>query len=340
MLKKVCELSDFKLLDEGSGSFSGYGSTFGTVDRAGEFVTKGAFLKSLPAFKENGFIAVGHDWDGLPVATISEAYEDAKGLFIKCDFHTTDEAQQARKWAQERMARGKSVGLSIGYSVKDSEPTKSGLALKEIELFEVSLVTVPCNPAANATSVKAAPETKAQYLGAYAEGDATWAALQALTNGLCWNGIEPALFDMSRPKEERLADVDAALSEFHQIAMTILTALLPESDAQKAASLAEFKALWPAPDVAEAPAAKADEQLTTLLADAQRCQERQAEIAALRAKEGRPLSQDRRQKLAELASALTALAAPPATSPLVKETAEALLSHYAEKQRRRQPATT
>src|ERR1051326_5484635 len=121
MLKKTCELADFKLLDEGIGSFQGYASAFGVVDRAGEIVVKGAFAKSLDRFKQDGFIAVGHEWQNLPVATVAEAYEDAKGLFIKCDFHSTPEAQAARTVVKERLDRGKSVGLSIGYSVVEAE---------------------------------------------------------------------------------------------------------------------------------------------------------------------------------------------------------------------------
>ena len=136
MLRKTCTLADFKMTEEGSGSFSGYASTHSNKDLAGEIVCKGAFDKHLEKFLVEGFGAVGHDWQGLPVATPKAAREDAKGLFTEFDFHSTEEAQKARTYVRERLERGKSVGLSIGYTVKDQERTKEALLLKEIELLD------------------------------------------------------------------------------------------------------------------------------------------------------------------------------------------------------------
>lgn len=168
MLKKTCDIADLKLYEEedGSGYFTGYGSTFGNFDRVKEAVVKGAFKNTLDSFKQDGFIAVGHDWGALPVATVGEAYEDDKGLFIKGEFHSTPEAQAARAVVKERLERGKSVGLSIGYDVKDQEHTRNGTLLKELELFEVSIVTVPCNALANATGVKALQALSVEDFGA------------------------------------------------------------------------------------------------------------------------------------------------------------------------------
>jgi hypothetical protein len=126
--------------------------------------------------------------------------------------------------------------------------------------------------------------------------------------------------------------------------------LEPAFDEHKAACLGVYKALCAKPAMkeaalaalkefaADAPAAKADEQLTALLADAERCIARQAEIAGLRAKDGRPLSEAKRRKLTALRDAIDAIAAPPQPSALAKETAEALLEHYRTKQQRREAA--
>lgn len=157
MLSRVCPDAQFKLYeDTQSGGFSGYASTFGNYDRVGEAVAPGAF-SNLDDFVKSGFIAVGHDWEDLPVATITEAKTDAYGLWIRADFHSTDCAQEARMVLAERLARGKFCGLSIGYEVMGSEQTQDGRLLTDLTLYEVSLVTVPANPLAGVSAAKHAP---------------------------------------------------------------------------------------------------------------------------------------------------------------------------------------
>jgi len=340
MLRKACLQADFKLDDDGPGSFSGYASTFNDKDRAGEIVVKGAFKKSLEAFKRDGFIAVGHDWDGLPVATLEDAYEDEKGLFIKCVYHSTPEAQAARTVAKERKERGKSVGLSIGYSVKDSEPTSKGLLLKEIELFEVSLVTVPCNPNANATRAKSL-ETKGEALGLGVECGMALAACYEGTNALWW-AIQDALYFTDGSKDDRLGLVDAALKEFHGLVLTTLSALYPEDlpEDAKQAVIAEMKRLWPQPtDTADLPARTAfEKQLSEALAAVEACTARAGEIADLREKDGRTLSVERREQFATMQARLADLAekTKPAADPALAQSA--LIEHLRRKQARREAA--
>lgn len=163
MERKYCEAAQFKLLDGDSGGFTGYGSTFGNFDRSDEAVAKGAFADTLPNFKRDGFIAIGHDWSGLPVATVKDAVEDDYGLLFTAEFHSTPAAQDARRVVAERLERGKSVGLSIGYSVKDSAPVKGGIELRAVDLYEVSIVTVPCNPRAMMTGAKGEGYTFADH---------------------------------------------------------------------------------------------------------------------------------------------------------------------------------
>lgn len=140
-----------------AGDLQGYASTFANWDDVRERPVKGAFMPHLAAFLKDGFIAIGHDWHGLPVATPREAYEDEHGLFLAADFHTTELAQAARTTVKERLERGKTVKLSIGYQVLLDEYTQEGRLLKEIKLFEVSIVTVPANNRADVLSAKRLP---------------------------------------------------------------------------------------------------------------------------------------------------------------------------------------
>lgn len=157
MLEYKLLTPQFKMSEDGFGSLKGYASTFSNWDSVKERPVRGAFTPHLSDFLKDGFIAVGHDWAALPIGTPTEAYEDDIGLMLGVDFHSTPMAQTARTVAAERMARGKSVKLSIGYEVLQDEYVEEGRLLKEIKLYEVSLVTVPANPLASVTGVKGFP---------------------------------------------------------------------------------------------------------------------------------------------------------------------------------------
>ena len=215
--------------DNKNGRIEGYASTYSNFDRQGERVVKGAFGKSIPDFKTNGFIAIGHDWDSLPVATVTEAFEDDHGLFLSADFHSTALAQEARTIAQERLERGKSVSFSIGYEVLADEFVDEGRLLKEVKLFEVSLVNVPANPLATVTGVKTLLESS---MSIDAHSDVVEAAIQGYVKRL-------GNYQKARVKEGRvlsganrtklsalhtsLADVMAAIEE-------LLAATEPKAD--------------------------------------------------------------------------------------------------------------
>lgn len=153
---KTLGLSDATFADDGPGSFTGYASLWGIKDSQGDIVVKGAYTRTLNQFVERGFIAWGHNWDE-PVATIREAREDAKGLFLDAEFHSDPASQTARTRTLERVERGKFMGLSIGYAVAEggSERTKDARLLTDLTLYETSLVTVPALAPAGVTSAKA-----------------------------------------------------------------------------------------------------------------------------------------------------------------------------------------
>jgi len=186
MQSKTCtaDKAQFKLYDDSpNGGFSGYASTYGNYDRVNEAVANGAF-KNLDDFVKSGFIAVGHDWSALPIATIAEAKSDEYGLWIKADFHSTPAAQEARQVLKERVERGKFAGLSIGYEINDSEPTDKGRILKDLTLYETSLVTVPANSLAGVTSAKNVKDTAHAAMSLDDHTEAALAAAKGLVERL------------------------------------------------------------------------------------------------------------------------------------------------------------
>src|SRR5690349_18102520 len=101
MYHKELPAAQLKIHAGGMGTLEGYASTWEPFDRVGEKPVRGAFAASLPAFVQEGFLAYGHDWKALPVATVKEAYEDHHGLYFVADFHSIPFAQDVRKTIQE-----------------------------------------------------------------------------------------------------------------------------------------------------------------------------------------------------------------------------------------------
>lgn len=145
---------EFKAFGEtsGAGAFEGVASVFGNVDRQGDIIVKGAF-RNLDAFVRDGFIASAHDWSE-PIGIIDKAFETSEGLVVSGRFHSTKRAQETRAIVNERLADGKSVAMSIGFQINDQDFKDGIRTLSDVELFEVSIVTVPANPLARMTAVK------------------------------------------------------------------------------------------------------------------------------------------------------------------------------------------
>ena len=164
----------------------GAAAVMGNLDRGGDVIYPGAFKSALKGFLKDGFVPVGHDWESLAVAMPVDAKESGTELVAEAEFHTTQAAQDARTVCVERLARGLSVGLSIGFGlrsddrfwfengaqlIKHAEDTKQDLNLFDVkaikahknycrgimnvsDLYEFSIVSVPMNPKAQATAAK------------------------------------------------------------------------------------------------------------------------------------------------------------------------------------------
>ncbi len=142
------------------GTFTGYGSVFGNVDAYGDIVEAGAFAKSIE--KKKPALLWQHD-PTQPVGVWEEISEDKHGLLMRGRLLIGKVAKATE--ARELLKAGAISGLSIGYMpVKweyDKDPRDSDekakrtvRRLKEIDLWEVSLVTFPANDAARVTGVK------------------------------------------------------------------------------------------------------------------------------------------------------------------------------------------
>ena len=136
------------------GAFEGYASAM-TLDRGGDIVDMGAFDRSLARHKQKGTMPKmlwQHD-PGKVVGVWSEMYQDDKGLYVK---GRCIKATSLGKDVHELMRAGAIDSMSIGYMTREAEYEEGGdvRRLKEVELWEVSLVTFPMNENARVTAVK------------------------------------------------------------------------------------------------------------------------------------------------------------------------------------------
>ncbi|WP_265092206.1 HK97 family phage prohead protease [Acinetobacter calcoaceticus] len=141
-----------------SGEFEGYASVFDVVDSYGDVVVKGAFLKTLEEWKKRGDLppVLWQHQMSEPIGPFLEMREDEHGLFVRGKLLVEDDPLAKRALAH--MKAGSVKGMSIGYIVVDAEYHKQDdlYYLKEIDLWEVSIVTFPANTLAKITEVKQA----------------------------------------------------------------------------------------------------------------------------------------------------------------------------------------
>jgi hypothetical protein len=152
MKKITTETKDFKFtltsIDEDSGTFTGYASVWGVVDAYKDAVQKGAFKKTLKEKKAFPLLWM-HDVRE-PVGVI-RGKEDEHGLAIEGELNLdVQRAREGYSLMKQAKAAGIPMGLSIGYqTVIEEVDNETGIRkLKEISLWEISIVTFPaCEPA-------------------------------------------------------------------------------------------------------------------------------------------------------------------------------------------------
>ena len=136
-----------ELKADDAGIVEGYGSVFGGVDSYGDKIVHGAFAASIAAQKPK--MLWQHRMD-KPIGVWDEVAEDGKGLRLKGRLASTAQAQEAR----ELVKMGAMDGLSIGFRTLSDQMEGNTRLLKEIDLWEVSFVTIPADAAATVTGIK------------------------------------------------------------------------------------------------------------------------------------------------------------------------------------------
>lgn len=138
------------------GEFSGYASVYDVIDSYREVVAPGAFAASLRKWAEKGRLppALWQHNTREPVGPFTKMVEDQKGLYVEGRLLVNDvqRAREARALMQAKAIGGMSIGFDVMLEEWDSK--NKLLTLKEIDLWEVSIVTFPANEAAQVEAVK------------------------------------------------------------------------------------------------------------------------------------------------------------------------------------------
>ena len=139
-----------KIMADDTGAISGLAWKFGTPDRIGDWIAPGAFTGAKMPIP----MLFGHDMND-PVGTWDVAEEKADGLHVSGKL-LIGEVSRARE-VSALVKSGAVRGLSLGFITrKSSARTGGGRTIKQLELLEASLVTIPMHPGAKVTSAKSA----------------------------------------------------------------------------------------------------------------------------------------------------------------------------------------
>ncbi|EHK86391.1 HK97 family phage prohead protease [Rhodococcus pyridinivorans] len=153
------------------GEFYAYASVFGNKDSYGDVVQPGAFANTLDAWsKKDAVIPLlwGHKTDDpdYNIGEILSAEEDERGLKVHARL---DLEEPKAKQTYKLLKAGRVSQMSFAYAIVDGEyvqPTGEGktwrdayYSLKELDLFEVSVVPIGANQETEILAVKAAAES-------------------------------------------------------------------------------------------------------------------------------------------------------------------------------------
>ncbi|HTF69707.1 MAG TPA: HK97 family phage prohead protease [Edaphobacter sp.] len=160
---------DFNLKVKGfdqTGSFTGYASTYNGVDLHGDTILAGAFKQAI-ASQGNGFPLLWSHQPSEPLG-LAKISDSAAGLVVDGSMVMVDPAAQR---AYAHLKAGSIKGLSIGYTLPSESSGKTTYnadgtrTIREIKLYEVSLVAIPADPRAIVTSVKSLSQVESLLRG-------------------------------------------------------------------------------------------------------------------------------------------------------------------------------
>ena len=145
VLRDKKSVKDFEEEGVSGIEIEGYASTK-DKDRGHDIIDPQAFKNALDLYMTNPIVLLQHNME-KPIGVVTEAKIDDNGLYVKARI------TQNVDWVISAIKNGVLRAFSIGYKIKDNEfleeETSDGRdyanIIKDLELFEISVVSVPMN---------------------------------------------------------------------------------------------------------------------------------------------------------------------------------------------------
>jgi len=140
-LNSAFETKSFK---KGSKSLNiaGYANTI-AKDRAGDIVTAQAWAKGVENYRRNPVLLYQHKHEN-PIGRVDKITVDKKGIYVEA---AVSEAAEKNHGVQTLIKDGALKSFSVGFRVKDGKYNSNDdtMMITDVELLEISVVSVPCN---------------------------------------------------------------------------------------------------------------------------------------------------------------------------------------------------
>jgi len=186
---------------------TGYLSTFGNIDLDGDIMEKGAFTKTLAERKDQIFFLNQHNWQ-QPLSKFAVLEEDAKGLYFETNpIPDTTYGDDVLKLYDAGVLDQHSIGFK---TIVGEYNNKTDLrTIKEVKLYEGSVVTMAANPQAVLIGVKGytleqVQDKEKQIIKAFKNGtftDETFVLLEIALKELSLQAYELGKTDSLEVKE-------------------------------------------------------------------------------------------------------------------------------------------
>ena len=246
--------------DDGSVMIRGMAST-ADFDRAGDSISAEAWQKGgLKNFEKNPIILFNHDYD-KPIGRATGLKAGPDGLELECKISKSAPANVA-----ELVKDGVLGAFSVGFRVKDADYIKEtdGLMIKDAELFEVSVVSVPCNQSATFSLAKSFDssdeyeEFKKTFTNRVDLAGQSLAKDEVITSGIASDHTPQSAEINSADQEIKMDNQNIDLEAFaKKVADDTAAKIAMKQAEQKAADEAEAKAVADA-EVSKAEALEAE----------------------------------------------------------------------------------
>ena len=151
---------ELKAKEDETGMIAGFFSTYDeTPDSYGDIIRPGAFTETIKKREESGHpfpLCFNHDFSQV-IGAVDKIEDTEKGPYIEAHFLDTELAKDVRKMLKSKAIYQFSFAYDVlGWEEPSEAQRKAGIwnILTKLEVFEISVVTVPANQNAVVTEVK------------------------------------------------------------------------------------------------------------------------------------------------------------------------------------------